>query len=411
MNVLQKLDANVDKEKLARDMVCFLTDSKNNRDPNKCSWVESKSDSPWRGRKLLRVPAKHCIVFGQALVNLCKMCVEIMKEEPPLLRLPTPCLVFGDIHGNFADMEYLSEHLWKMGPRLTPGNFLFLGDYVDRGYNGPEVLAYLLAQKVLAPKKWFLLRGNHEMRVVNGDEESYSLGSFLTQCRLRFGDQYGKTVWEACNACFDYMPVAATIRDQLFCSHGGIPRNLSTDGTDNRLADLEGLPRPFDPGQPGDMNDPRVESARKLYMDLLWGDPADQALDEHLDEDGFKFRQITDDVADPMTPRHMLYGSKALDVFFENHKLNRVLRGHQAKSSGVGISNGARVLTVFSDSKDHFDHEDAQCGCLLVEDQIKVIIGRPAPDISVVKSPPNARVPAKMAGKRKMGDRGQSIPE
>ena len=81
----------------------------------------------------------------------------------------------------------------------------------------------------------------------------------------------------------------------------------------------------------------------------------------------------------------MLYGSKALDVFFEKHGLNRVLRGHQAKSSGVGISNGARVLTVFSDSKDHFDHDEAQCGCLLVEDEIKVIIGRPAPDVPVAK--------------------------
>ena len=44
-----------------------------------------------------------------------------------------------------------------------------------------QVLAYLLAQKVLAPSKWFLLRGNHEMRAVNGDEETYQLGSFLTQ--------------------------------------------------------------------------------------------------------------------------------------------------------------------------------------------------------------------------------------
>ena len=181
------------------------------------------------------------------------------------------------------------------------------------------------------------------------------------------------------------MPVAATIREQLFAAHGGIPRNILSDGQDNRLQDLERLPRPFDPGQPGDLSNPKVVAARKLYMDLLWGDPADASIDNQLDEDGFRFREAADDISDPTTPRHMLYGSKALDVFFEKHGLNRVLRGHQAKSSGVGISNGARVLTVFSDSKDHFDHDEAQCGCLLVEDEIKVIIGRPAPDVPVAK--------------------------
>lgn len=56
------------------------------------------------------------------------MVIDILKDESPLLELQTPCSVIGDIHGNFTDMEYLSEHLWKMGPRLTPGRFLFLGD-------------------------------------------------------------------------------------------------------------------------------------------------------------------------------------------------------------------------------------------------------------------------------------------
>ena len=78
------------------------------------------------------------------------------------------------------------------------------------------------------------------------------------------------------------MPVAATIREQLFAAHGGIPRNILSDGQDNRLQDLERLPRPFDPGQPGDLSNPKVVAARKLYMDLLWGDPADASIDNQL---------------------------------------------------------------------------------------------------------------------------------
>jgi hypothetical protein len=50
----------------------------------------------------------------------------------------------------------------------TQGHFLCLGDYVDRGFHSLEVVAYMLALKCMCPQKMFLLRGNHEMRSVNG---------------------------------------------------------------------------------------------------------------------------------------------------------------------------------------------------------------------------------------------------
>ena len=120
----------------------------------------------------------------------------IFSSEPRILKLKSPVYVFGDFHGNMADLIAFSKLLWPLGMHLTPGSFLFLGDYVDRGQYSIEVLSYLFAQKIMLPDKVFLLRGNHELRAVNislhsrfGDSFTPRLGVLLRQSLLPWAAQ------------------------------------------------------------------------------------------------------------------------------------------------------------------------------------------------------------------------------
>ena len=73
-----------------------------------------------------------------------KLIYIIIAKEPNLIRIGEPIVIVGDLHGQFYDLIHMLE---KAGDPQDI-NYLFLGDYVDRGIYGMEVVMCLLCIKV-----------------------------------------------------------------------------------------------------------------------------------------------------------------------------------------------------------------------------------------------------------------------
>jgi diadenosine tetraphosphatase ApaH/serine/threonine PP2A family protein phosphatase len=302
--------------------------------------------------------------FGRDLTNICAAAQTLFANEARCLDIQSPAHVFGDIHGNLGDLHFFHDTIWHKGVNLTPGKFVFLGDYVDRGMKSLECVAYLFAMKVQNPTKVFLLRGNHELRDVNSWEDYYGEGCFLAQCRTRFGKYRGEVLWEAVNAAFDTLPLACVIDRDVFCIHGGIPRPR------NGVSQIDSILRVpnravVSPAQPTE----DADTARVAY-ECLWSDPALYQDEKLLDKDGYG--------ANPRGATAQTFGSTAVDDFLSQNDLSFIIRAHQKTADGFALCKNARVLTVFSTSEDHNLGVHALSACLLIDDdRIEVITKDP----------------------------------
>jgi diadenosine tetraphosphatase ApaH/serine/threonine PP2A family protein phosphatase/Ca2+-binding EF-hand superfamily protein len=278
--------------------------------------------------------------WAKCLMSLCLQAKELFVEEPRLLKLTSPTYILGDIHGNYHDLVCFEKALWRMGPLLMPANFLFLGDYVDRGEYGVETVAYLLAHKLLAPSKFCLLRGNHELRSVQ------KMFQFRTECTNKFGESLGDQVWEAINDCFDAMPIAATVDGKVFCVHGGIPSPNNGGGF---IEAINSIPVP--------LPDPEDEST--LAWDIMWSDPLrSESLTDEMKKDlerqnGFIFNTCR------RTANY--FSCEALMTFLKRNDLSHVVRAHEVQHVGFKVQQKGRLLTVFSSSRYCGGTNEAAC--------------------------------------------------
>ena len=92
------------------------------------------------------------------ITAICSAAREVFLNQPALLELAAPVKIVGDVHGQYTDLI----RMFEMCGFPPNSNYLFLGDYVDRGKQSLETILLLLCYKLKFPENFFLVRGNHE---------------------------------------------------------------------------------------------------------------------------------------------------------------------------------------------------------------------------------------------------------
>ena len=255
-------------------------------------------------RKLLNfTPNKRIDITKNELTTLCNAIQPIFASQPMLLELEAPINICGDIHGQYYDLL----RLFRLGNLPPKSNYLFLGDYVDRGYNSIETICLLFSFKLKLPNHFFLLRGNHEAEDINKEY------GFLEECIERYGQKQGTEIWKMFNTVFSYMPVSALIEDKILCMHGGISPEL------NDIQDINKIKRPTQIPDKG------------VLCDLVWSDP-DNTLGWGENDRGVSF----------------IYGRDVTEQFLKKHDLDLVCRAHQVVEDGYLFHFNRKVVTIFS---------------------------------------------------------------
>lgn len=233
--------------------------------------------------------------------SLCEKVREITESEENILRVDLPVTICGDIHGQFHDLL----ELLKIGGKPPQTSYLFLGDYVDRGYNSVETILLLLALKVRYPDRVTLLRGNHESRSVT---QAYGL---YDECIRKFG---GLSVWHLLTDLFDSLPIAALVDGRIFCVHGGLSPWATTLDRIRELDRVQEVPH---------------EGA---MCDLLWSDPSDSVTTWGVSQRGVG----------------VLFGAEVVHKFNRDNGIDLICRAHQLVQEGYKKQFDGALVTVWS---------------------------------------------------------------
>jgi len=231
---------------------------------------------------------------------LCQKVKEIMIEESNVQPVQSPVTVAGDLHGQFHDFL----ELLKTGGEPPKTNYIFMGDFVDRGFNSLETMTLLLLLKAKYPSSITLLRGNHESRQIS------QMYGFYEECSRKYGTLNS---WKNCCEVFDCLNVAAIIDGKILCVHGGLSPDIRTLDQIRIIDRRQEIP------------------SEGPFSDLMWSDP------ENIETWA-------------VSPRGAgwLFGSKVVKQFNQINGLELICRSHQLVDEGYKYHFGKGLVTVWS---------------------------------------------------------------
>ncbi|WFD18242.1 protein-serine/threonine phosphatase [Malassezia caprae] len=242
------------------------------------------------------------------MMVLCEQVRQIMLEESNIQPVSSPVTVCGDIHGQFWDLL----ELFRVGGDLPETSYIFMGDFVDRGFFSLETLSYLMALKARYPSRITLLRGNHESRQITQVYGFYGTCPSLTkdECMQKYGSA---SVWKSCCQVFDYLNLAAIIDGRVLCVHGGLSPELRSLDQMRTIMRLQEVPH------------------EGPFCDLMWSDPEDIETWS-------------------VSPRGAgwLFGRLVTKEFNHLNGLELIARAHQLVQEGYKLMHDNNIVTVWS---------------------------------------------------------------
>lgn len=241
----------------------------------------------------------------QHIKELCVKVKELLATEPNVLVVSPPVTIVGDIHGQFYDMI----EMFRVGGDPPETSYLFMGDYVDRGYFSVETLLLLFAYKVRYPKRVSLIRGNHETRQIT------QVYGFYDECMRKFG---GSDIWRLCTSAFDCLSLAAIVgsgnSNARFAVHAGLTPSCDT------IDEINAIDRICEVPHEGAM------------CDLLWSDPEDIQGGWGISPRGAGY----------------IFGSDVVKQFNRTNGIKQITRSHQLVMSGYREMFDGGLVTVWS---------------------------------------------------------------
>mmetsp|Transcript_114862 Transcript_114862/g.256390 ORF Transcript_114862/g.256390 Transcript_114862/m.256390 type:complete len:304 (-) Transcript_114862:70-981(-) len=245
-------------------------------------------------------PGKLVQVSEPQLKALCTAAREVFLSQSALLELEAPLKICGDVHGQYHDLLRIFEY----GGFPPESNYLFLGDYVDRGKQSLETITLMFSYKVKFPENFFLLRGNHECASIT------RIYGFYDECKRR----YNIKLWKQFCDVFNCMPVCCIVDEKILCMHGGLSPEVTNFDQVRRLV------RPTDVPDTG------------MICDFLWADPDKDIAGWAENDRGVSF----------------IFGPDVVTSFLQKQDMDLICRAHQVVEDGYEFFAKRQLITLFS---------------------------------------------------------------